>query len=275
MKWSENEKYIIIERYNNGESSLQIAKDYNVTASSICGLLRRNGCVLRSNKINSRKYSFNENYFKNIDTAEKAYWLGFIAADGYVQTHNSYTTKYIGITLAEKDIKHLEKFKTSIEYTGPIKIYNYHGYTDSKGAKILLCSENMYNDLVIHGIVEHKSNILNRPNIPKKFAGAYILGYFDGDGSIYATEKSCGIKFVGTDDILNYIIEYLSENGIDCENKAKNKRHENDIVEYISFGGYNKIIKIMNLLYSNVIESIPLERKYQKYLNFKNSRSNK
>ena len=98
MKWSENEKYIIIERYNNGESSLQIAKDYNVTASSICGLLRRNGCVLRSNKINSRKYSFNENYFKNIDTAEKAYWLGFIAADGYVQTHNSYTTKYIGIT---------------------------------------------------------------------------------------------------------------------------------------------------------------------------------
>ena len=29
-----------------------------------------------------RKYSFNEHYFDNIDCQEKAYWLGFFAADG-------------------------------------------------------------------------------------------------------------------------------------------------------------------------------------------------
>lgn len=30
------------------------------------------------------KYSFNASYFNTIDTPEKAYWLGFIAADGCI-----------------------------------------------------------------------------------------------------------------------------------------------------------------------------------------------
>jgi len=30
-----------------------------------------------------KKYQFNTRYFNKIDTPEKAYWLGFIAADGY------------------------------------------------------------------------------------------------------------------------------------------------------------------------------------------------
>ena len=30
------------------------------------------------------KHNLNKDYFKNIDNEEKAYWLGFIAADGCI-----------------------------------------------------------------------------------------------------------------------------------------------------------------------------------------------
>ena len=60
-------------------------------------------------------------FFENIDTEEKAYWLGFMYADGYIISNNGrYGQEQIGITLSTKDLGHLEKFKQSIEATNPI-----------------------------------------------------------------------------------------------------------------------------------------------------------
>lgn len=42
-------------------------------------------------------------YFENIDTEEKAYWLGFLYADGYVNANED----KIELCLAEKDFHHL------------------------------------------------------------------------------------------------------------------------------------------------------------------------
>ena len=53
----------------------------------------------------SRKYNFDENFFDKIDTEEKAYWLGFIYADGAI------FKRTLSIRLSTKDIHHLEKFK--------------------------------------------------------------------------------------------------------------------------------------------------------------------
>ena len=41
---------------------------------------------MKENNINirKRKYNVNEQYFSDIDSPEKAYWLGFLSADGYV-----------------------------------------------------------------------------------------------------------------------------------------------------------------------------------------------
>lgn len=35
-------------------------------------------------KLKMIKYTFNENIFSVIDTPEKAYWAGFLYADGYL-----------------------------------------------------------------------------------------------------------------------------------------------------------------------------------------------
>ena len=57
-----------------------------------------------------RKHFYNEDYFKVIDSEDKAYWLGFISADGSV----SKDAYHIRISLSSIDIKHLEKFLTCI-----------------------------------------------------------------------------------------------------------------------------------------------------------------
>ena len=59
-----------------------------------------------------------------IDTEEKAYWLGFIYADGYIiNSIKGKTSDAFGITLQEKDKGHLEKFKKSINSNHPILTY--------------------------------------------------------------------------------------------------------------------------------------------------------
>lgn len=48
--------------------------------------------------------------FEKIDNEEKAYWLGFLYADGNV----SLKEDKIELSLAEKDLNHIKKFKNFI-----------------------------------------------------------------------------------------------------------------------------------------------------------------
>lgn len=55
--------------------------------------------------------------------------------------------------------------------------------------KIVLNSKKISNDLIDKGIVPNKSLILNKPNINEEYYLPFILGYFDGDGSISKTTQ--------------------------------------------------------------------------------------
>ena len=66
-------------------------------------------CIVEKN-YNMRKYNFNEHYFDNIDCQEKAYWLGFFAADGY----NHRSKGCIEFRLHRQDREILERFKSCL-----------------------------------------------------------------------------------------------------------------------------------------------------------------
>lgn len=67
----------------------------------------------------NRKYNFNEHFFKNINSNEKAYILGLIASDGNIDSVNNNIT--ICLKNEESEVELLNKISKIIEYDGNLK----------------------------------------------------------------------------------------------------------------------------------------------------------
>ena len=101
----DNYKSKIINLYiNKNMPCSKIAKEMNCSLCGIYDALKRWGIKTRSLSDSHKVYSLNENYLEKIDNEEKAYWLGFIYAAGYI------TENKLGISLAKCDKEHLRKF---------------------------------------------------------------------------------------------------------------------------------------------------------------------
>lgn len=106
----------IINAYINGETALNISKRYNTHDNTIRRILKNNNVEIRGNKITSRKYNVNENYFDNIDTPNKAYILGLLYADG----NNHIKNNTVSIALQEEDVEILRLINKEIESDRPL-----------------------------------------------------------------------------------------------------------------------------------------------------------
>lgn len=251
-------KQQIIEDYISGLSAYKIAKKYNIHHSTVYRYLEENDIPRRSNKINSRKYTFNENYFDTIDTEEKAYWLGFIFADGFQDKQN-----HIGMALSAKDKPHLEEFKKALNATYEIKVYKAaSGYKPGAEYARLLCkSKHCCNQLSKLGAIPHKTLQLNFPTyLDDSLKHHFLRGYFDGDGSwsiAKNTKLGYQFKLCGTKDFLEGVCDILA---------LPKKLYKKGNNFYISKGG-KYVLKIMEYLYNDA--SIYLERKYKRFLDAK------
>ena len=237
----------IIEIYNNeyllGVSTVKLGEKYNVCPSYFSRWFHKLGLKMRSNKENSRKYEINHSYFETIDTEEKAYWLGFIYADGYVYVNKS--QKGMGIAISVTDYNHLVKFNNDIKSSYPIKTYmQSDGFgKNTEYCRTLITSEKIYDNLITHGVLEHKTNILKPPNLDKNLIRHFIRGYFDGDGSVWCCLNkkqnipTYSISFLGTDDLLLFIMNYLVDNNLINRTYKLNKRKEFQVVSNVKFGG--------------------------------------
>lgn len=248
---------IIVKEYNEGKSGIEISNKYNISSSYVYKVLKRNNIKTRSNKINSRKYNFNQNYFDIIDTEEKAYWLGFLYADGYV------TNDYFGIALKKDDIGHLEKFNKSISSNYPIHIYISKGYSEVEYCRLLLKSEYTVNMLIEKGLLRNKSKILKYPKcIPIQLYRHFIRGYVDGDGSIHKNGNTFGISIIGTPNMINWIMGIFNKE-MNIPHSKLRKRNKDDIVVDCRYFGEN-CYKIINYLYKD--SKIYLDRKMERYI---------
>lgn len=157
-KVSEETQNQIIEAYINNMSLREIEKKFHVTRATVSKFLEEK--QIKTTKGNHyRKYFHQEDFFEKIDNEEKAYWLGFMFADGYIsEKRQGYGQDLFGITLKIDDENHLIKFKKSISSTNPIN-YDY-SKTNAPQCKILMTSQKTVNDLIRHGCVKHKSLIL-------------------------------------------------------------------------------------------------------------------
>lgn len=244
---------LIIELYSNGKGMIEISKDLKVSQQSISNVLYLNKISI-TNKGYHTNYEnkINHNYFEKINSEEKAYWLGFLFADGYVNEK----TYQIELTLCEKDLDHIEKFNKAIESTYKISkkcIGDFVAYrTNAYSKKLTL-------DLVKLGCCQNKSLTIKPPNsnqVPDKFIKSFIRGYVDGDGC-FSVDKVFSIT--GTKEILDYIICHLREN-TDIS-KAGNFQMTGNAYQWFHNG--KKDYKIIHkYLYEN--SNVYLTRKYNK-----------
>lgn len=269
----------IIKLYQEGYSSLKIAKIYDTTYDTIIRILDKNNIPRRSNKINSRQYNLNHNFFNSIDNEEKAYWLGFLYADGYLSftIDDKRPRKIVGLSLGIKDINHLNKFNTCLESTYSIKIYTNtgfvkQGYPAMKYGRLCFTSDQLFDDLAKLGCIEHKTQTLKFPTeeqVPQYLLHHFLRGFMDGDGSIKITQpkdNKCikfGLDFCGTTEMLDGIQKFFNTQ------LKLSKRHKNKTNNYsLSYSGNQSVYKKLLMLYKDA--TIYLDRKYERFLQLQN-----
>lgn len=261
--FEEKEIEFIKKKYSEGLSQRDIAKLLNVNVKTIGKAMKEHNISVRSDREQALKYTCNEKYFETIDTESKAYWLGFIYADGYILSKRKYGNRKLGIAISEKDEEHLYRFKKDINSNCLIKKYSVVGYNNqnSNYVRVLLTSKKLTDDIEKLGVFEHKTEILKFPTkkqVPISFLSHFIRGYLDGDGCITKTTKGFRIRFCGTKEFLEGIQKYF-HTSVKME-----KRHKDKVNNYaFSIGGNRQAEKILNILYNNA--TVYLQRKYNKY----------
>jgi hypothetical protein len=190
----------LLEDYSSGMSLKDIKSKYQTSSDTIYKLVDANG-------INRKNYK-NLDKFYDLNNPETQYWLGYICADGNIQY--DIVKRIYKVSLFSKEEEPINRFK---EYFGNMVCIHrrptgiIEAYINSKK----LC-EYFINVL---NILPNKSLILD-PNL--EFTTNFILGYFDGDGSImnssetrirYETKITSGSK-----TFINKICKILDNKGI-------------------------------------------------------------
>lgn len=200
----------------------------------------------------SDKKPINRDIFDEIDNEHKAYWLGFLYADGYVSDNN-----HIEITLKLSDEEHVLKFKEFMGFEGKI-------YKDSYRVRACFKDMKLGNRLKELGCVPRKSLILTFPNesqVSKHLLIHFIRGYFDGDGSI-KDPKNCpfGASMIGTKHFLSGVLRFFK---IDTAMNIKNSKGSMSVFQFQIFGDTARYV--LESMYENA--TIYLERKKERYDN--------
>jgi|GEM_PF-2373088 len=203
-------------------------------------------------------YHCNDSFFREINEFS-AYWLGFIAADGTL----SWRDKNLALVLNAGDKGHLEKFLDCLNSN--VKI-SYVLSNNSVGIRIY--SKEIFSSLVRLGITPNKSLRMGNVFIPSHFSSHFIRGLFDGDGSLSGKRIThVQLQIAGYKPLLAKVQNILITKCGVRKVKIYPLTGENKAFR-LQYTG-SQIFKILDFLYEDSSDLIRLDRKYQKYLDFK------
>ena len=252
-----------IRKLANGEepSITKLSEQFGVTRKTISKRIKEAGIEVINYQ---NRLKFNENKFDSIDTEEKAYWLGFLYADGNIAKD----TNNVELSLSYNDIEHLKKFNIFMEHEKDIINISNVTYNNKvyKRCRWIVNNKHLHDTLNALGCIPAKSLILKFPstNIFKdnSLIKHFIRGYVDGDGCISYNNKEhtiCDLSILGTEDFLTGLQEYIPK-------KLLYKIHSTGSkAKGLSIHGKNAF-NIIDYLYSN--STIYLQRKYERYKEF-------
>jgi len=259
---------LIIKDNESGIGTKMLFKKYKVYPDTISNFFRKNNIPLIREKKDigtNIKYSIDFEYFNNINTPQKAYWLGWLWADGCIHK----TNYSISISLQEKDGQILERLKKHIKAENPILIKESIGKKGQtlKYNTFTIRSKRIFNNLLLVGMTPKKSLTVAWPkDLKDDLVKYFIRGYFEGDGCIfhkkYKTKRGIASQYnasLACSDIFAQIIkDYLSKIGIESNIQKTGK------ISILNIGKLDSLVKFSKLIYSDHLEEMTLERKFLK-----------
>jgi len=212
-----DEDRVIAARYfDDGETPSAMADDLGVFPTAIKNAVRRARGRLRTISEAKRQFHLDEHFFDLIDAEAKAYWLGFLAADGSVSSR----INTVKLTLAITDIDHLEKYRRALRYEAPvrdegIRVNRANGKLHSShAASVVVRSKPIRDALIRNGVGPRKSLTLTPWEGPPELIRHYWRGVFDGDGSIgcYTARSKWVMTLVGSAAMIDGFASYVHAN---------------------------------------------------------------
>ena len=203
-----------------------------------------------------------------------AYVLGYICADGNIQ-HKKQGGKLISFGVGAKDKDYLQQVADLMSLKLPLRDYT------NKERGITTChvcasSPILYDRLVALGIHERKSLTLAwLPNIPESLVSHFVRGSFDGDGYIVVQirkdrkgAKRLRVRIVGTESFLSGIKQAYDP---DAGSLYPHKPTPGHFV--LDYCGNKTALAFASWMYKDSIPQTRLDRKYQVYQDFLNTRN--
>ncbi len=188
-------------------------------------------------------------YFKQVDTKKKAYWLGFLFADGFIKTNKGVPYR-VGIDAGKKDFWLIDRFVKDIGLN-PKYIQNL----ENRWRMSFICKEIIRN-LIINGLIpgKEKSNNINFPQLKNRELNlAFLLGYFDGDGTQKTSKITSGSKIfleqINKKFVINHKIEIIRSGG------PIDGREINGVAYRLALGS-----GLFNEMLDNYTDSLPRKR---------------
>ncbi|MCX7748409.1 MAG: hypothetical protein N2645_16215 [Clostridia bacterium] len=248
--------------FQQGMSITKVCKELGMSRKWFTDYLRNQNIETNPSPF---KISFNRDYFKEVNTEEKMYWLGFLFADGCI-VENKKNGKAKGMVLelavANEDKEHLYKFCDAVKAdysTIKKKIVKLNG-KEFVCQRITLCSTDMCKDLIMHGMTPRKSfsvcipdDVMNSP-----FLKDFLRGYFDGNGHILKDRNGIAITSASPKILIQFKVIFAN---LGCDDvKIVTDKAPAFEIRYFNIKD-DKII--LNYLYGN--PQIYLTRKYETY----------
>ena len=242
---------------NQGLSHTKVAKILNVDQQSMTRRLKEKFGI---EVLPDGKKHINSDFFNDVDNEEKAYWLGFLYADGYIDESKN----VIELALNERDINHIKKFKNSLESDHKISYRKIRiNESEHKSVRITFKDKKICDSLIRLGCIQNKS--LKLESLPQlcslEMYRAFIRGYFDGDGSIYRNKSHMSVSFTSGSlmflkSIQAFLIDILK---IKSWIKKDVRTNAYDLTILSTHEGY----LFLKYIYDNSVYY--LDRKYEQY----------
>ena len=269
--FSEKDINMMIDMYNKGSNLNILARKFETHRGKIKNILVDNKCNIREY---TGYHNIDVDYFRIIDSGSKAYFLGFIFADGCVfENKNKSKVTGLSIQIQKRDREIIDNFKKDIKSSHPINILKSDKKEWQDKVGFSLINQEFVRHLCSKGCLPRKSTTCAFPIsfLNEEYYSHFIRGYIDGDGCLTSSTRYYAYPQ------LNVCVSQMF--GEQLQDVIEDKFGFRGSLVYKKSGIYSFILQkqrcvdVLHWIYSDA--KVYLRRKYDRYLFFKDYYENK